>query len=162
MDTDKDKVNAPPVLSVPNDLLEHAQEVAKRVTMMAAELIVRGIEHDRSKFSLEEYSSFVGQTVKLKDLVYGSDEYRAALEKIRPAIDHHYKCNRHHPQHFKDKVRGMNLIDIVEMFCDWHASTLRQKDGDIRKSIAFNQKRFKLSDELTQLFFNTLEVFEEL
>lgn len=156
----KDSNTAPPVLSTPNDLLEHAQEVAKRIVLMAGELAVRAVNHDRSKFSPEEYSSFVDQTIKLKDIAYGTDEYRQELEKIRPAIDHHYAHNRHHPQHFPDGIQGMNLVDIVEMFCDWHASVLRQKDGNIRKSINLNQKRFGLSDELTQIFFNTLEVLE--
>lgn len=181
MDNHTDCDNAPPVQSLPNDirptlkhnyaeheaessndLLEHGRQVCKRITRIAEELILRGVDHDQSKFSPEEYSSFANQTIKLKDLVYGSDEYRSELEKIRPAIDHHYKHNRHHPQHFKNRIRGMDLIDIIEMFCDWHASALRQKDGNVRESITFNQKRFKLSDELTQIFFNTLEVFKEL
>ncbi len=162
MDIQVDNDHNPPVLTMPNDLLEHARQVSKRLAVIAAELIVRGVDHDRSKFSPEEYTSFVNQTVKLKDMTYGSDEYRAELEKIRPAINHHYKCNRHHPQHFKDRIRGMNLIDIVEMFCDWHAAAIRQKDGNVRENLAISQKRFKLSDELTQIFFNTLDTLKEL
>lgn len=154
--------NAPPVQTTPNDMLEHAKEVLNRITIIAGELAVRGVNHDRSKFDPEEYSSFVGQTVKLKDFVYGSDEYRAELEKIRPAINHHYQHNRHHPKHFVNGIRGMNLVDIIEMFCDWHASILRQKDGDIRKSIEIGQKRFKFSDDLKQIFLNTIELFERL
>lgn len=176
---DKDKDNAPPVLTTPNDLrptlkhnyaerdvestnilLEHVQEVMKRLTRIAGELAVRGVNHDRSKFSPEEFQSFVSQTVKLKNLTYGSDEYRANLEEIRPAIEHHYKHNRHHPKHFTNGIRGMNLVDIVEMFCDWHASTLRQKDGDVQKGIEIDQKRFGFSDDLKQIFLNTIEVLE--
>jgi len=175
---DKDKDNAPPVQSTPidirptykhnytghiednKDLLEHTQAVSKRIVCMVGDMYVRAVNHDRSKFSDEEYQSFVGQTVKLKDLVYGSDEYRAELEKIRPAIDHHYACNRHHPQHFPNGILGMNLVDIVEMFCDWHAAILRQKNGDIRKSIEIDQERFKFSDDLKQIFLNTVDVLE--
>lgn len=29
----------------------------------------------------------------------------------------------------------MNLIDIVEMFCDWKAASERQLDGNLLKSI---------------------------
>jgi len=143
-------------------LLAHTQEVIKRITLIAGELAVRGVNHDRSKFSPEEYPSFAGQTAKLKDLVYGSEEYHTALEKIRPAVDHHYAHNRHHPKHFPEGIRGMNLIDICEMFCDWHASVLRQKDGNIRKSIEVGQKLFEFSDDLKQIFLNTIEVLEEL
>ena len=181
MDNHMDCDNAPPVQSASNDtrptlkhnyagrevesnniLLKHAQEVMKRITRIAGELAVRGVNHDRSKFSPEEYQPFVDQTIKLKDLVYGSDEYRAELEKIRPAIDHHYACNRHHPKHFTNGIREMNLVDICEMFCDWHASILRQKDGDVRKSIEIDQKRFNFSDDLKQIFLNTIDVLEGL
>jgi len=158
---DKDKDNAPPVLSTPNDLLEHAQQVCKRITRIAEALILRGVDHDMSKFSSEEYPTFVGLTVKLKDLVYGSDEYKKVFEKLRPALVHHYARNRHHPNHFLNGIQGMNLIDVVEMFCDWHASIQRQKDGDIRKSIEIDQKRFKFSDDLKQIFLNTVTFFEE-
>jgi len=160
MDNHVDSDNAPPVLTTPNDMLEHVQQVCKRITRIAEELILRGVDHDMSKFSSEEYPSFVGQTVKLKDLVYGSDEYRAELEKIRPAIDHHYAHNRHHPKHFKNGICGMNLIDVVEMLCDWHASILRQKYGDIQRSIEIGQQRFKFSDDLKQIFLNTVEFLD--
>ena len=143
-----------------NDLLEHIRQVCKRLTQIAGELILRGVDHDQSKFSSEEYTSFVNQTAKLKDLVYGSDEYREALKKIRPAIDHHYKHNRHHPKHFPNGIQGMNLIDITEMFCDWHAATLRQKDGNVRTGIEIDQKRFGFSDDLKQIFFNTADFLE--
>ena len=64
-----------------NDLLEHIRQVCKRITRIAEELILRGVDHDQSKFSSEEYTSFVNQTAKLKDLVYGSDEYRRHLKR---------------------------------------------------------------------------------
>jgi hypothetical protein len=52
----------------------------------------------------------------------------------------------------------MDLIDLVEMFCDWKAATLRHKDGDINKSIEINSQRFKMSDQLKKIFINTLKV----
>ena len=51
-------------------------------------------------------------------------------------------------------------LDILEMLCDWKAATLRHKDGDIRKSIEINQKRFGYSDELKRIFLNTLSIIE--
>ena len=61
----------------------------------------------------------------------------------------------------RNEVSQMNLIDIVEMLCDWKAATLRHADGDIRKSIEINQKRFGYSDELKQLLINTIEILEK-
>jgi hypothetical protein len=51
----------------------------------------------------------------------------------------------------------MTLIDLIEMFCDWKAAVLRTKNGDIEKSIQINANRFDLSNQLTEIFTNTLK-----
>ena len=114
-------------------------------------------------------------------------------------LEHHYKNNRHHPEHYQDSaiwvcdkcgeefidkvegaecgvpisgtgtycdgriirrhtLRGMNLIDIIEMFCDWLAATQRHADGDIMESIEKNQERFGYSDDIRQIFENTADL----
>jgi len=151
---------APPVQTetdVHNQLVQHNQEVQKKMCWLAGELAVRGVEHDRSKFTDAEFNTFVQFAPLLKTTTYGDDVYRKALKDMKPALDHHYKANRHHPEHFEEGIRGMNLIDLIEMFCDWYASTERQKDGDIRKSIEANQKRFHFTNELKEIFLNTVE-----
>ncbi len=45
----------------------------------------------------------------------------------------------------------MNLVDLIEMFCDWLASTQRHADGDIYKSIEISRERFGLSDDIVQI-----------
>lgn len=60
----------------------------------------------------------------------------------------------------RSPIRGMNLISLLEMLCDWKAATLRHNDGDIRKSIEINQRRFGYSDELKQILLNTLGVID--
>ena len=42
----------------------------------------------------------------------------------------------------------LNLLDLIELFCDWKASTLRHNDGNIKKSIEINQNRFGYDDIL--------------
>ena len=54
-------------------------------------------------------------------------------------------------------VDGMNLLDIVEMFADWKAATERYNDGDLRKSLEINAKRFKLSPQLYSVLKNTID-----
>lgn len=54
----------------------------------------------------------------------------------------------------------MNLIDLIEMICDWKASMLRHNDGNILTSIDKNQERFGYSSELAQIFKNTVKIFE--
>ena len=75
---------------------------------------------------------------------------------MKPALDHHYAVNSHHPEFYADGIRGMSLLDITEMLCDWKAAALRHADGNILKSIEINQKRFGYSDELKQILFNTV------
>ena len=53
-------------------------------------------------------------------------------------------------------ILGMSLLGIIEMLCDWKAATLRHNDGDIRKSIDINQKRFGYSDEIKAILVNTV------
>jgi len=53
-------------------------------------------------------------------------------------------------------IRGMTLLDVVEMLCDWKAATQRHADGDILKSVEINQKRFGYSDELKAILRNTI------
>ena len=54
-------------------------------------------------------------------------------------------------------IGGMDLIDLCEMLMDWWAATKRHADGDIMKSIEINQKRFGYSEELKQIFINTIK-----
>jgi hypothetical protein len=142
------------------DTHEHIFHVRDRLTMAVGELIERAADHDRSKLEEPELSVFNEYTPKLRDSTYGSDEYKTFLEGMGEGLRHHYAANRHHPEHFEDGIRGMNLIDLVEMLCDWKAATLRHADGDIRRSIEQNQERFGYSDELKAILLNTLEVIE--
>jgi Family of unknown function (DUF5662) len=54
----------------------------------------------------------------------------------------------------------MDLLDVIEMFCDWKAATMRHDDGDISKSIEINKNRFNYSDDIEQIFKNTVKYFE--
>ena len=47
------------------------------------------------------------------------------------------------------------------MLCDWKAATLRHKDGNLRKSIELNSKRFGYDNQLKQIFINTAKMFDE-
>jgi len=114
--------------------------------------------HDQSKLDNPEISLFTEYTPKLADCTYGSDEYKSFLGAMKPAIDHHYANNRHHPEHFKNGVDEMNLIDMIEMLCDWKAASERHNDGNIRKSIEINANRFNMSPQLVKIFENTADI----
>jgi len=124
---------------------------------MIQELMFRAATHDQSKLVSPEVEVFNEFTPKLAETTYGSDEYKAMLAAMKPALEHHYAANRHHPEYHPNGIRDMDLIDVVEMLCDWYAATQRHKDGDIRKSIELNQQRFGYSDELRQILLNTIQ-----
>ena len=135
---------------------KHIDEVRNLIQTMIYELNSRLIHHDESKLESPEREIFDEYTPKLKSTTYGSDEYKGYLKEMKVALDHHYANNRHHPEHFENGIKDMNLIDIIEMFCDWKAATMRHDDGDIFKSIDHNQeKRFHYTDELKSIFVNT-------
>jgi hypothetical protein len=139
---------------------KHIQLVAKYLHIFASELLKRASEHDQSKLEEPEAELFAKYTPLLRGTTYGSPEYQKHLEGLKVALDHHYAHNRHHPEYNNANICGMNLVDIVEMICDWLAATKRHADGDIEKSISLNQKRFDLDEQLTALLRNTVVVLE--
>lgn len=149
--------NDKPYDSTP-DTLEHINKVRNHLHKCISSLAIRAVNHDASKFEEPEKSGYDVCTVKLKNLTYGTPEYEAALKELKPILDHHYATNTHHPEHYSDGVSGMDLIDVVEMLCDWKAATERMKDGgDIGKSIDINAKRFNLDPQLVAILRNTVK-----
>jgi hypothetical protein len=138
------------------DTLEHISAVHRRISHVVIELNQRARDHDASKLEEPEKSGYDTLTTRLADLVYGSDDYRAALKEAKPTIAHHYACNSHHPEHFENGIAGMSLLDVVEMLCDWKAASERTKQGSIAASLAHNKERFGISDQLAAILENTV------
>lgn len=136
---------------------KHIKRVRQILCAVGAELYGRGEDHDQSKLHDPELETFVEFTPKLAELTYGSLEYKAALAGMKPALDHHYASNRHHPEHHSDGVDGMTLVDLVEMFADWKAASERHADGDLRQSVNKNIARFKLDPQLARILHNSIK-----
>ena len=99
---------------------------------------------------------------KLSGLTYGSEEYNASLAELKVvALPSHYAKNRHHPEHFTKGINDMNLIDIMEMFADWKASSERQNNGNLLTSITKNAERYQIDDQLKQILINTAKFLDE-
>lgn len=160
---------------VEEETRKHIRMVRDLLDKVKREIMDRALNHDLSKLHSPECDIFEIYTEKLKGCTYGSDEYKRFLKEMKPALDHHYANNRHHPEHFeltladdfqyhtqgkKNLICCMTLIDITEMICDWYAATKRHADGDIMKSIEINQKRFGYGDELKQVFINTVQALQ--
>lgn len=192
----------------PSDLrpetLDHIVLVRRLIGRAIDNLKARQEAHDLSKLRSPEREAFDEFTPKLAASTYGSEEYYGFLSAMKPALDHHYAANSHHPEHYRwhcpvcslqiddDRakvapegpnesgvkycprccrngmiyeselvlrpelgIRGMSLLDILEMLCDWKAATLRHADGDLLKSIEINQRRFGYTDELKSILVVT-------
>lgn len=140
------------------DTFRHIERVRNLINNCIVELLKRGELHDQSKLVSPEVEYFTEYTSKLAGCTYGSAEYEGYRAALKPALDHHYANNRHHPEHHKRGVDDMNLIDIVEMLCDWKAASERHNNGNIRKSIEVNANRFGLSPQLVRILENTADL----
>ena len=140
--------------------MQHIQLVQHHLHIIIKHLLDRGEQHDASKLAPPEVEAFTAETKNLSGLTYGTPAYYANLERIKPALDHHYARNRHHSEHFARGIDDMNLVDIVEMFSDWAASCQRHKDGNLRTSIEKNADRYSMSPQLVKILENSMELFE--
>ena len=135
---------------------KHIENVRKYLRFMIDKLDDRGVKHDASKLDSPEVELFAEHTLQLATLTYGSESYTESLEQLKPALEHHYASNRHHPEHFVNGITDMTLIDVLEMFCDWKASTVRHNDGTLLKSIEINAERFNMDGQLKNILLNLL------
>ena len=83
------------------DTIEHINTVRRFMSYVQDNIVQRMICHDSSKLRSPEKELFDEFTPKLKNSTYGSDEYKEFLKSMKVALDHHYKMNSHHPEHYK-------------------------------------------------------------
>jgi len=137
------------------ETLEHIEKVRSYLKLMVQDLGRRAELHDRSKLEDPEKSTFDKFTPKLKHTTYGSEHYVQCLREMGPALTHHYANNRHHPEYYANGMRGMSLLDVMEMLADWYAASQRHADGNLLTSIRHNQIRFGYSDDVRYMLINT-------
>lgn len=145
------------------ETLVHIDRVRDFVHAVMVNLRNRANAHDASKLVEPELSAFDIATPKLAGLEYGSEEYKQSLRDLGPALQHHFEANDHHPEHFENGVRGMSLMALIEMLCDWRAASerVKQRTDDPAKVSSFetgllhNKERFGISDDLYEILLNT-------
>jgi hypothetical protein len=140
------------------DTLRHIARVGELLDEFASELSHRGKIHDQSKLGPIEKPALDALTPELRPHAYGTDEYKVTLARYQSAIAHHHAVNSHHPEHYADGVSGMNLFDLVEMFCDWRAASERTRDGSLAQSIAINVEKFEIQPQLAAILRNTADL----
>lgn len=140
------------------DTYRHIAEVRGLVLGAAGSLIRRAHVHDQSKLVPPELDGFNEHTPALDQHSYDSPEYRAHLKAMKETtLDHHYKANSHHPEHWPNGIADMSLLEVIEMLCDWIAASRRHPDGDVMESIRKNAERFGYGPEMQRLLVNSVK-----
>lgn len=135
--------------------VDHINSVRQKIFIVINDFLDRALKHDLSKTESPEKEGYDIYTPRLRDTEYGSKKYWETLKEMKSFLDHHYQNNRHHPEYFVDGIDGMNLLDLLEMVCDWRAAGERHEKSSMIKSIEINAERFNMSPQLKQILQNT-------
>lgn len=137
---------------------EHIARVRSLLSEFAIEMIRRGDRHDKSKFDPIELEPLQ----RMQDLInregpakFGTDEYKRRTNLLGEMITHHRANNSHHPEHYENGIRGMDLFDLVEMFFDWKAASERNQDTQMNLDAAC--AKYEVEEPLRSILFNTAE-----
>lgn len=132
------------------EIQAHIEKVRLNLAAFCEELQKRAAVHDESKLSGDELPIYEAVDATPRE-PFGTPAYYERLKRLKPALDHHYAENDHHPEHYENSVAGMNLAALVEMFCDWRASS-----QDMEKSVNHCCDRFNIPPMLRQIFLNSI------
>ncbi len=134
-------------------LLEHKALVGRYVQRVISQLVERAVIHDFSKFGPEELGPYTAMLPRFAKADYGSAEYKACCQAIKPALDHHLANNSHHPEFYPNGVNDMDLLDVVEMVCDWIAASQRAGGDTLRLDL--QRTRFGIDGQLYAIICRT-------
>jgi len=76
---------------------------------------------------------------------------------LEVAWEHHYKANKHHLSPYNGGIKGMDLVTLTEMFCDWVVSS-KESQKTLINTIQNHQVLYKLSDDLVAVLLNTVNL----
>lgn len=134
----------------------HINRVQKWIGKFSTILFIRGVNHDKSKLCEPELSLWKEMDEEPR-YPYGTLKYKEKLNRYKEVFQQHYKHNKHHPEHWSGYYCDMDLMDVIEMLCDW----LGYKDDITLKEaeILVNQQceRYGFNDTFRHLLYNTLK-----
>ena len=162
----------------------HNNNVQNNMADAITEIVRRMANHDQSKYSKEEYDLVIGkpylQTLEYNTPEYkeGLARVQSAVANHYEQNSHHpehftqWECNgcfkvfENPPDSlhcdeclceiFEQNIgiRGMSLLDLLEMACDWQAAAV-EHGSDFMTSIERNIERFNLSPEMQDILKST-------
>ena len=142
------------------DTLKHISNIQTIFSaVIIPEIEKRSENHDLSKLRSPEKETLDKYIPLLREVKYGTDEYKTLKKSMyEEGLSSHFKNNRHHPEHFENGVNDMNLIDLLEMVCDWFAASLRS-DTSFSEGLEGNFKEYKIDPQLAGIIKNTYEEY---
>jgi len=136
-------------------IISHIDRVKSWISRFATILYSRGIHHDESKLQEPEYSLWKKMDEEPR-YPYGTQQYKDKLERHKKVFKLHYRKNRHHPEHWNGWYSEMDLVDMIEMMCDWLGYKENISLSEAQKLIETQCKRYGFSNEMRGLLYNTL------
>jgi len=131
----------------------------------ARELVIHAFTHDLSKFSLKEFNpyarKFYGDYPSLTDPKFGqyTGKFKEDIEiDFDKAWEHHYKVNKHHPEHWIGKDMPMKYIRF--MVCDLKAMS-RKFGGTAQEYYLQNYYKWDMTHETKHRVEIALDLIKE-
>ena len=144
-------------------LAKHIGFIRDDLIEIIHQLYLRALHHDDSKWTDDErpYYEKSDEAVNFygKDIDSYEELLKITAPITAPAIKHHFEVSKHHPEHYKNGVNDMSLVDIIEMVCDWHSSA---KTRGLPLDCEFNFKRFGIDEQLQKIIENTIKELDNL
>ena len=139
-----------------NKMLGHRHDVSRCLSVLVESLMDRSVCHDLDKFHPEVVDKHceMFENFQKNRPPYGTPEYDQVRERFAQILERHYQANRHHPEHFRNGIEGMNLVDVMEMVCDWVAAT--PKDQDLFDAVGLNCSKYGIDRQLMCLIVKTI------
>lgn len=138
---------------------KHAKVIQRVSKPLIDDLISRFENHDKSKLSSPELECYNKYVPVLKTVNYGTPAYFEIRQNmLDEGLRHHYEMNRHHPEHFKNGIEGMTLVDIFEFFCDTYVDSL-DSDNSYEKEFNKSCEKYHINGTLKKILLNTYEEY---
>lgn len=144
-------------------VMNHISDVRDNGMVLINELFERLKKHDASKLESPEREIYAKTSQELKNIKYGSLEYKNLMEKAKPAIQHHYKFNSHHPEFYKHQENWIDIKGYEGLYQISDYGQIRSLDRIIQDTGKFSnrvktQKGKTLKFNLTPLGYSRIQL----
>jgi hypothetical protein len=148
------------------DTVAHIERVQTLIQTAINNLSRRAVNHDLSKLEEPEKSAFDRlKALSLSGMAYGSEEYRSCLRAEKPAIDHHYKANSHHPEFYPKQdsgILGAMLRSTADAQEEQARAAINGPDREAATALLDVSKRIRNSADELESSVNGMSLFDVL